>query len=404
MLLYWEGTIINFYFFQVIQSFLYHPVDNIWRNEQNRKLYIPSQFPSTSKQTVLCKPLAPPVACHKISPDVNYLFSALSYVLTNTEEHNTHIKLLISDHLKKNQTNIAQKLPKSAKGNVEKYVKVGLTTENSYATDIELFTASDLLQTNIYVYCKSGVRAYWKWTKYSPLNVTVDHGIYLLNTEADHFDVVVALEQTDIPSNLSERDYYFFYPRQTSKLRSRKRKGEHIKEVMNKKYKLNDDFRSKKLDSQRQKYASDPSLACKKKQYSNWRYWSNEVYRRKVKCASVVKYCSNSLFKRRLQQYSKSKYATDMTHKEKVKQYSKKKYYTNSEFKHKVQQYSKFKYHTFATFRHNLKASSIKKYATNPLFRHAVKSYVKQSYHESTTIQKVKKQRVTESDILYRNQ
>lgn len=81
-----------------------------------------------------------------------------------------------------------------------------MKNKRTWGTEIEIISASVLLQTNIYVYSNSGV--HWKWIQHSPCNVTVDHGIYLYHNDGNHFEVVIAVENSDVPYNFSPDQYY----------------------------------------------------------------------------------------------------------------------------------------------------------------------------------------------------
>ncbi|CAC5412857.1 unnamed protein product [Mytilus coruscus] len=187
----------------------------------------------------------------------------------------------IWDYIKENQVWVSKSLPSSAKQYINQYLNTSqMEQDGPSRTEIELHTASLLLQTNIFVYCKSGV--HWTWKKYSPFNSTVHHGIYLY-MDRNKFDVVVAVENSKFPPNLNKNEYYYQDPKKTAMINTRKRKQEQITNLNNKRYKLDDQFRhtqqqktsdkykldaqyrSRQMHMQKQKYAFDASYALKKK-------------------------------------------------------------------------------------------------------------------------------------------
>lgn len=147
----------------------------------------------------------PPSAVLPITADGICLFSALSYVLIGTERHYHHIRLAICNFMETNPNGVQDVLPSDVK-DVQNYL-IGnqMKSNRTWGTEIEIIAASVLLQTNIYVYSKSGVC--WKWIQHSPCNSTVDHGIYVYHKDGNHFEVI-AVENSDVPSNLSPDQYY----------------------------------------------------------------------------------------------------------------------------------------------------------------------------------------------------
>ena len=82
----------------------------------------------------------------------------------------------------------------------------GMQNQNVWGTDIEILTASSLLQTDIYVYTKIG--SGYKWQKFSR-SMLEEHApqnkgtaLYLQNTAGLHYDVVV-----QVCSNIADISY-----------------------------------------------------------------------------------------------------------------------------------------------------------------------------------------------------
>ncbi|CAG2230311.1 CD2BP2 [Mytilus edulis] len=62
-LLHVKDSTINY----VKQTYVYSPVNNIWKNEQNSRLKIPCQVPSSSKYCINSLPLTAPFAFHHLN-------------------------------------------------------------------------------------------------------------------------------------------------------------------------------------------------------------------------------------------------------------------------------------------------------------------------------------------------
>ena len=73
-----------------------------------------------------------------------------------------------------------------------------------WATDVEIFSACSLLQTDIFVYTKVGQGCKWQKFSKSMLNESTpinDRAIYLNHTGGVHYDVVLEVDFYLRPSN-----------------------------------------------------------------------------------------------------------------------------------------------------------------------------------------------------------
>ena len=79
-----------------------------------------------------------------------------------------------------------------------------VASESVWATDVEIFSACSLLQTDIYVYTKVGQGCKWHKFSKSMLNESPpvnDRAIYLNHTGGVHYDVVLEVDFDLLPSN-----------------------------------------------------------------------------------------------------------------------------------------------------------------------------------------------------------
>jgi hypothetical protein len=171
-------------------------------------LEIPRQFPYTASDDARTLPLMPPTAVHPIVGDGNCLFRSLSFALAETERYHQDIRSAICNHIRNHQNEIRFVLPNECNGDVNNYVVNSRMEQNAtWGTEVELFAASMLLNVNIFVYSKIGVQ--WRWIKYSPPNSRLNCGIYLYHKSGNHFEVVLAVENSQIPNCISQDQYYF---------------------------------------------------------------------------------------------------------------------------------------------------------------------------------------------------
>lgn len=75
--------------------------------------------------------------------------------------------------------------------------------------------------------------------------------------DTNKFDVVVAVENSKVSPNLDKNEYYYQDPKNTSMTNTRKRKQEQRANLMNKRYKLDDEFRHTQQQKTSHKYKLD---------------------------------------------------------------------------------------------------------------------------------------------------
>lgn len=87
-----------------------------------------------------------------------------------------------------------------------------LTKSGTNARDTDILSSAAMLNMNIYVYQKQG--NVWQWCKYSPNqllafddeHIQAVNGIYLVNTNENHFDVVNSIHTDTISDPISDNE------------------------------------------------------------------------------------------------------------------------------------------------------------------------------------------------------
>ena len=71
--------------------------------------------------------------------------------------------------------------------------------DSVWATDAEIISTANLLVCDINVYCKVGENINWqRFPAQFTLSQSTDAGLYLENSSADHYDVILSVHSTVI--------------------------------------------------------------------------------------------------------------------------------------------------------------------------------------------------------------
>ena len=137
------------------------------------------------------KLLTTPTNLHQILGDGNCLFRAPSYVITGRQVYHYLVRQKIVSHMR----DIENLLRPHMNMSLNDYIQsTGMAQESVWGSDIEIFAASSLLSTDIYVY--SNVGSNFTWNKFSksmldgspPQNTC---SIYIQHTSGVDYDVVL---------------------------------------------------------------------------------------------------------------------------------------------------------------------------------------------------------------------
>ena len=133
--------------------------------------------------------------------DGHCFYRAISYCIAGTQEHHVRLRKALHDHMKNNI--ILAEILMSPIEFRQYLVRSGPSNSNNqrqWATDVEIFFMSHLLQTDIAVYKYGGVLTGWHLHKHNYIDHTATAipsangkrtAIYINNPNGDHYDVVL---------------------------------------------------------------------------------------------------------------------------------------------------------------------------------------------------------------------
>ena len=178
-------------------SRIFRPMDGLTQRHVCSLLNVPFISEHKFKQS---KQLGAPIKRHSINGDGNCLFRALSFVITGRQNYYRSIRQKIVSHMKE----IEFALQPHINCPLEDYLlNSKIASDKTWGTDIEILTASSLLNTDIYVYTKTGKTFCWhRFSKQllhgNELLPVHEHSIYLYHENEVHYDVVLDVEGVEI--------------------------------------------------------------------------------------------------------------------------------------------------------------------------------------------------------------
>ena len=387
-----------------------------------------------------------PTRCHRIKRDGNCFFRAISFSVCNHENRHAQFREKICGHALENG-DILKSVLRDGDDSTNSYMtRTKMNKSGTWASEVEIFTASHLLKCNIYIFDQQSQ----KWLLFSPRNIDkesrseIQGSIFLNHVDKNHYNVVIECENNTIgqferlqllqrktnkkrqaiemeefvpsckKSRLDylrnyqkeryEKDVEYQEKKKTSamenyerdqSLKHRKKVASILKYSTNQKhqdsvkaaskvkYSTNTEFQDKKKAQSKMKYATNKTLQDKKKAASILKYANNKSHQDTVKKASILKYANNKSHQDTVKKASISKYANNKSHQDTVKKASILKYATNKKHQDRVKGMSKLKYETNLAFRERVKVFSKLKYATDYKHRQRVKHYSRQKYSSS---------------------
>ena len=415
----------NFYIpFQVQTTFVFLPPDDAWRQQKIAQLHLPIRQTMSTTNEHPATQLTMPSLFREIIPDGNCYFRCISFAVTGSEEYYNNIRQSICEYIRSNPDTIQEYLPENVQGNVELYLQTSRMELNStWASEVEIFATAFLLQTNIYIYTKSGV--HWTWLRHSPTGNVSNKSIYLYHRNQNHYDVVLCVLNANQMHCTSGNIYSITH---IEELDAQRRRDQHktINKERYKSEKTEPDYQSTSYKevppnakqhqsskkNQETKNASNYTYAKRKQLDNRRRYWQSNQYRLKKKLEAIHRYAMNSVLRAKIKRMAKLRYSTDpkfkqnlldksfvkywldKSHRQRKLFESIHKYKTDVVHKEMAKSRSKRKYAQNKQFQQTVKNTSKMKYDTNAIFRNRVKTSLKQKYQGDTTVQDNKKKRV----------
>ena len=223
-------------------------IDAQWQQSQCNRLHNALTVCHKHKSMATAIPCGIPLHVQQICGDGNCFFRALSYCLTGNELQHLLLRSLTIEHMKKISDIVEVNFLNSR--TLENYLSSSQMPSNStWATEVEIYTAAHMLNTNIYIYsiyAQAQQGHQWKWLLHSP--TLLDHtlqpsnrSIYLYHRNQNHYDVVLSVLQppavrhvhppvSDTIDLTSRKEYQMMYMRKKRETEESFREIERVKE------------------------------------------------------------------------------------------------------------------------------------------------------------------------------
>ncbi|XP_061185136.1 uncharacterized protein LOC133193183 [Saccostrea echinata] len=381
------------------------------QRELCKQLGLPYSIPEWEQESVFVKDIDKPSQCKEIEQDGNCFFRAISFSLTNSENHHQHVREAVCQHLLQHETKFQQYM--RSEGSLRQYLLSSkMTKEGTWATELEISAMSDMLSADIFTYSDM------KWLQFSrerPFHELLEQegAIYLYHRHQNHYDVVlnVSARMTEKESVIQKwsckREYTL---RKSNRLRMKTKRRtseskvaldfkESRKNAYRKKYRENEVFRSKLLEQKKSMYC-DAEFKMKAQLKNKERYHNNIAYRSKLIKQGVQKYALDLEHRKEVQstsrKRSKVKYSTDLNHRKEKKEKSVKKYKMDAQHREQMKEKSKEKYRTDYEHQEMVKKTSTEKYKTDMEHRRNVKKASTEKYKTNLEHQRNVKKASTE--------
>ncbi|XP_062596168.1 uncharacterized protein LOC134257593 [Saccostrea cucullata] len=370
------------------------------------------------------KDMDKPRGCKEIEQDGNCFFRAVSFSLTNSENHHRHIREAVCEHLLNHEAMFQQFM--RSEGSLRSYLLQSKMSEiGVWATELEILAMSHMLNVDIYTYSDM------KWLQFSGKGPNLEsaeqkEAIYLYHRQQNHYDVVLSVlarphEKECVTQHSFLKGEYSH--RRKNKIRMREERKslklkigdlkENSKDAFRKRCRENvkyrkkmseqkkdmysyADFRLKEQIRNRERYRASPSVQMASKRRSKMKYSKDLKYKEGKKRMSVEKYKLDSEHREQVKGKSTEKYKIDFEHKESVKKASIEKYKKDLEHQQNLKTASIKKYKTNLEHQQSVKKASIEKYKTNLEHQQSVKRRSSEKYktdleHRITVKQRVSK-------------
>ena len=144
---------------QLRTPYIFNPIDENAQRFLCSLVDLPLIFPHARK---ISKPLNKPIKLYNIIGDGNCLFRAFSYIITGRQIYHMTVRHKILEHMRSIENLL---LPHMNMSLNNYFLASGMANETVWGTDTEIFAASSLLSTDIYVYTNTGSNM--RWNKFS---------------------------------------------------------------------------------------------------------------------------------------------------------------------------------------------------------------------------------------------
>jgi hypothetical protein len=199
-------------------------------------------------------------------------FASLFFIICGHEKYHMLIRQKNCRHLVKHGDQLKCYLPVRYNGNINNYLLESKMQQSAtWATEVEIFTASHMLRTTIYVYTKSGVHWVWLQHKTTGIDSSENMGIYLYHRNLNHYDVVLTTSNQPILQTFPNRlqSYLTDQIKKESDSQIKRRKIENYNTYAKTQYKHDENYRERKKNKSKEaakkKYRDDDKYRESKK-------------------------------------------------------------------------------------------------------------------------------------------
>ncbi|XP_062581095.1 uncharacterized protein LOC134242909 [Saccostrea cucullata] len=345
------------------------------QKELCKVLGVPYHVSTHENHAASVKDMDKPRGCKEIGQDGNCFFRAVSFSLTNSENHHQHIREAVCQHLLNHEAMFQQFM--RSEGSLRSYLlHCKMSNLGVWATELEILAMSHMLNVDIYTYSDM------KWLQFSmkgpnPESAEQKEAIYLYHRHQNHYDVVLSVTsrlhgKECVTRNRSLKGEYNVRTRNKIRMREERRNlklkitdlKEKRKDAFRKRYTENEKYRKKMLEQKKDMY-SDADFRLKAQIRNRERYCASHLVQMASKRRSKMKYLTNLKHKEGKKRKSVEKYKFDSEHREQLKGKSKEKYKIDFEHKESVKKASIEKYKEDFEHQQNVKKASIEKYKTD---------------------------------------
>ncbi|XP_066288772.1 uncharacterized protein [Branchiostoma lanceolatum] len=278
-------------------------------------------------------PLECPFNVKSIGGLGNCFFNAISYAVFGIEEYHLALRSLLVAHMQILPHAFCRLFLPTGLSMTDYIVTSQMHFDGTWATDIEIYCMASMLRRPIFVYSYCGTREGWRWMKFSPTGIVREDtdggyssGIYLRNTDRNHYDIVTDVMSLEQSRNMSRFQHY---------RHMQKTKAEQAEQFL-----AADRLRKAN------RYAHDEEYKKCKKLQANVRYQSDEVNRKRKNSQKQTRYQTDENHRMEKLEQQQSRYQTDENHKKQKVAHEKTRYHIDENHRLEKLEQQQTRYHT----------------------------------------------------------
>ncbi|XP_060553971.1 uncharacterized protein LOC132715016 [Ruditapes philippinarum] len=204
---------------------LFVPIRADW--QRNAALHYNLNGKISFDRNFISQELDAPSRIQPIIGDGNCFFRCISYIVSGWEKHFHFFRSKLIQHMQLISQLCTPLLNRNE--DVDQYIaRTKMATNNTWATQTEIFVMSHLLKTDIFIYTNSGNN--YQWLRHSgqflDRNMVVHNQcIYLNHHNRNHYEVVLEVAKNSIPENFQKETIYKELQNQSNKAQQHLQSG-----------------------------------------------------------------------------------------------------------------------------------------------------------------------------------